>query len=1107
MSQTKAQHYKSKITRLIAMIMAVLLIVTALPAMDTAMADSDGMIRVKLTRLGSAVSSITMTTVGGYAVNGTAVSSGTTVKVTLSGSTLTLTAGGKQIASGSRITMSRVSGGTGTGVRFTSPSLANLFCGDLTFSVSGSSIQTVLSIYIETYLYGVVPYEMSNSFPVEALKAQAIAARTYAMRAKRSGGSYDVTDNTSSQSFKGYKSSYANAIEAVDGTRGVVLMSGSAYAQCYYTASNGGQTESTKNAWGSSSVSYLTVKDDPYDRENPNSIVKSYVIPKNPGKKALDTKLEAALIEAAAGQLKEKGLSTKASDVTIEKIIDVHPHTPKYDTPSRTYTRLRFVMQMTSESESTGNEVSTQVEVDLDTYAELQSMLNLSINSADNEIVSVEEEEDAFRFSFARFGHGIGMSQRGAQWMAREYGMTYEEILFFYYPGARQTRLTLNEIIAGESMEPVPTPSRAPVESEDGYTTLQEGDSGEAVKRLQTRLKELGYFTGTPLGNYKALTISAVKAYQQAMGLKADGIATPALQKMIFAEQRPTVTPAPTRLPEQQPSDEAAEATVSLGSSSSRLNVRKSASTSSSVVGTLKHGARVRVLSILGEWRQIQSGDLIGYVKAEYLKFDKPENEAGYATLQYGDSGEAVRALQEQLGKLGFFTGTPLGNYKNLTVAAVKAYQEAMGLEADGIATPALQEMIFAGKLPESTPQPKPTAAPELSGMTATVSLGSSSSRLNVRSEASTSSAIVGMLKHGQTVNVLSVSGGWSQIQSGSVIGYVMSSYLIAENALPTAKPEETPAPDMGETGTAVITLGSASSKMNVRKAATTNSSIVGTLRHGAKVNVLSGENEWSRIQSGDIIGYVKTKYLTFTGENMPDDAPEATTAPETNLTGVAVITLRSDSSKLNVRKAATTSSSIVGTLKHGTKVNVLSSENGWSRIQSGDITGYVMTSYLSESVGSDPTEAPEDTPSGENGYRTLSYGDSGEDVRRLQVRLKELGYFDGQLGGNYLKITRTAVEAYQQANGWAVNGIATPELQREIFEKTGDLQANATVDVESDSYLNLRKSASANATVVVRMRGGMRVRVTGSEGEWYQIETSDGHRGYAKQDYIRVDD
>lgn len=1030
--------------RLLSAVLVILLVLTALPLIEnTAQADSDGMIRVKLTRLGSAVTSVTMTTVGVYTAGGTTIPSGSTVKVVKSGSTLTMSAGGSKIDSGTTLTMKRTSGGTGSGVRFTSPSLSNLFCGDLSFSISGSSIQTVLSIYIETYLYGVVPYEMSNSFPVEALKAQTIAARTYAMRAKRSSGSYDVTDNTSSQVFKGYTSSYSNAIAAVDGTRGVVLMSASgAYAQCYYTASNGGQTESTTNAWGSSGISYLTVKDDPYDRENPNSIVKSYAIPKKPQRRALNTKLEAALIAAAADQLEEKGLSTDSSNVEIEEILAVEPHTPKYATPSHTYTKLRFTMKLTGESKSTGNEVSTQVEVDLNTYSQLQSMLSLSINSSDNEIVWIDETEDSFKLCFGRYGHGIGLSQRGAQWMAKEYDMTYEQILDFYYPGTKQTQLSLNEIIAGTQTKPEPTPTRAPVESEDGYTTLQEGDSGEAVKKLQTRLKELGYFTGTPLGNYKTLTVAAVKAYQKAMGLTADGIATPELQKMIFGNTQATSKPTATPVPEQKPSQDKTNAVVTLGSTSSKLNVRKGPDTSTAIVGTLKHGEKVQVLAVSGSWRKITSGTITGYVMDKYLKYitasatDSPETSTGYTTLQYGDSGDAVRALQEQLQRLGYFTGTPLGNYKTLTVAAVEAYQKDMSLKVTGIATPELQEMIFAGKVPEATATPVPTPVPTPSGgtqtnVTAIVSLGSASSRLNVRQSADTSAKVVGTLKHGTKVEVLSGSDGWSQIKSGKLTGYVKNSYLVAiSGVLPTMKPEATPVPE----GTA---------------------------------------------------------------------APNVTAAPGS----VATIKLNSSSSRLNVRKGPSTSTAIAGTLKHNAQVEVLGTEGSWSRIRSGGLTGYVMTSYLTLSAAPAPvpTAAPTKAPSGGTTYQTLSYGDSGEAVKKLQKRLKELGYFEGALGGNYLKLTRAAVEAYQQANGWTVDGIAAPELQKEIFEKT-NAAANAVVKVGADSYLNLRKTASSSAKVLAKLKNGTRIYVSDISGDWYKVQTASGLTGYVKKDYIKMD-
>ena len=102
----------------------------------------------------------------------------------------------------------------------------------------------------------------------------------------------------------------------------------------------------------------------------------------------------------------------------------------------------------------------------------------------------------------------------------------------------------MESLNAGGSVAPTNTP--VPIESEDGYTTLQEGDSGEAVKALQTKLKELGFFTGTPLGNYKSLTVAAVRAYQAKNGLTVDGVASPALQKRIFEETVPGVTSTPT---------------------------------------------------------------------------------------------------------------------------------------------------------------------------------------------------------------------------------------------------------------------------------------------------------------------------------------------------------------------------------------------------------------------------------------------------------------------------------------------------------------------------------------------------------------------------------
>lgn len=74
---------------------------------------------------------------------------------------------------------------------------------------------------------------------------------------------YDVVDTTADQVYNGSPAERDRAAEAVDATRGIVAMNDGKLTGTYYTASNGGQTESARNAWGSSGVNYLTVKDEP----------------------------------------------------------------------------------------------------------------------------------------------------------------------------------------------------------------------------------------------------------------------------------------------------------------------------------------------------------------------------------------------------------------------------------------------------------------------------------------------------------------------------------------------------------------------------------------------------------------------------------------------------------------------------------------------------------------------------------------------------------------------------------------------------------------------------------------------------------------------------
>ncbi|NYE03620.1 SpoIID/LytB domain protein [Bacillus niacini] len=142
------------------------------------------------------------------------------------------------------------------------------YLGDIQFTVSGTSIQTMNKLPLEDYLKGVVPYEMPAGWDVDALKAQTIAARTYALARINNV----IDDTISYQVYGGYiwnSSLYANSNNAVEETNGQVLRYNGNLISAVYSSSNGGHTESNSNYWGSAYVPYLPSKPDPYDPQIP----------------------------------------------------------------------------------------------------------------------------------------------------------------------------------------------------------------------------------------------------------------------------------------------------------------------------------------------------------------------------------------------------------------------------------------------------------------------------------------------------------------------------------------------------------------------------------------------------------------------------------------------------------------------------------------------------------------------------------------------------------------------------------------------------------------------------------------------------------------------
>ena len=430
---------------------------------DSAITD-DGQVRVYLKSLGD-LSGMQLTLSGEYRLGESMrFDRGTRLAFAAANGEIYLAAEGFVMKVGTEAVLTRCAGEDGgeNGLYIYESEKDTLYEGDLRILCDGDVLRCVLTISMEDYLRGVVAYEMSDSFPLEALKAQAVAARTYAMskKAARADAEYDVTDTTSDQVYKGADGEYVNVAQAVEETRGVVGTYQGSYAGCYYTASNGGQVATPNQIWGGDGdYGYIQQKDDPYDLENSRSMVNSLSVPaaRDEGDfwKVLDERIDTSgHARVRGGEITEITLSDPAfegsymyrqMDVTMKiqtrdrGLVEVEYDGDRISGWAMGYAYLegkwyKWDLLPWQDTEETRT-------VSLSVYEDVKDGFSLGLNSRDYEICSVRQEGENYLIEMRRFGHGVGMSQRGAQVMAGNYDMSYVEILNFYYPGMTLERI------------------------------------------------------------------------------------------------------------------------------------------------------------------------------------------------------------------------------------------------------------------------------------------------------------------------------------------------------------------------------------------------------------------------------------------------------------------------------------------------------------------------------------------------------------------------------------------------------------------------------------------------------------------------------------------
>jgi len=292
---------------------------------------------------------------------------------------------------------------------------------------------TVVNIVdVESYLQGVVSSEMSPSYPVEALKAQAVAARTYALKnlGRHRNLGYDLDDTAHCQVYGGYFSEDRRTNQAVNDTGGLVMTYDGTLIDAVYSSTCAGYTESSEAAWGRA-VPYLVSVPDFHPEDIPEATRPvtendwAAFFKSGRGYHCLQpkyAKLEAfRWVKLMTRQELEAGLPDTVKVGTVKEII------PCTRGESGRITALRLV----------GSDRCITIEKELPIRKALGGLRSSAF------VVDTYRDETGvpvvFAFWGGGWGHGIGMCQVGAVGMALE-GVTYQAILTYYYHGVTLQR-------------------------------------------------------------------------------------------------------------------------------------------------------------------------------------------------------------------------------------------------------------------------------------------------------------------------------------------------------------------------------------------------------------------------------------------------------------------------------------------------------------------------------------------------------------------------------------------------------------------------------------------------------------------------------------------
>lgn len=320
----------------------------------------------------------------------------------------------------------------------------------IVYRLDDSDITVVNVVDLEEYLYGVVPKEIATGHPMEALKAQAVAARTYTCKnlGKYEKWNFDMTNTTADQSYGGVSAECEDTTKAVNSTKRRIVTYDGEPITTYYFSTSSGWTENSENVWVTA-YPYLVAVEDKYQADTHTysnwsvsftaeelkeilankSIKIGNILGLNTTKKSKSNgvlELEFVGSKDTYSVTKETCRSIFGTSSVRSQFYDVYPD--------------NAVTAYNLEEETKTKAVNEFKVATINGTKKISSSLDEISVIGKNENKTYSKNPTTYTISGKGWGHGVGMSQNGAIGMAKA-GFDYDEILEWYYTGAKVTKV------------------------------------------------------------------------------------------------------------------------------------------------------------------------------------------------------------------------------------------------------------------------------------------------------------------------------------------------------------------------------------------------------------------------------------------------------------------------------------------------------------------------------------------------------------------------------------------------------------------------------------------------------------------------------------------